>query len=149
MYHSTDGMQVHGVATRVIETLIDKLTYWQGDHNDGIQMLGRGADLAVVRSRIENPNTQTSCLNLIADRVRVEASYLAGGGWTVYGGKRAAAVRNRPRAAGVVVTGTVLGRDHFPKVGHFGPVTDWDIAPGSGFVWTGNRYADGAPIEMK
>ena len=86
---TADGIQLHGTRALVSETLIDDLTYWHQDHNDGIQMLGRGSDATILRNRIINKNPQTSCLNLIGDRVRVEDNYLAGGGWVIYGGANA------------------------------------------------------------
>jgi hypothetical protein len=142
---AADGIQVHGVGTRIIETVIDGLVHWHGDHNDGLQMIGRAGDLVVMRSRIENPNPLVACLNLNGDRVRVEASYLAGGGYSLYGGAR----RNGqgPGATReVVVRDTVFGRRYFPQGGHFGPVTYWDGTPGTGNVWQDNRFDDGEPI---
>ncbi len=141
---AADGIQIHAPGARVIETLIDGLVYWDGDHNDGIQMLGRGADAEIVRSRIVNPNPQTSALNLIGERVLVADNYLSGGGWTLYGG--AHHTKRVPGSTrGVVIRGNVFGRDHFPKGGGFGPVTGYDAA-GPGNDWSGNRWSDGAPL---
>ena len=141
---SADGIQIHAPGARVIETLIDDLVYWDGDHNDGIQMLGKGADAEIVRSRIENANPQTSALNLIGERVLVADTYLSGGGLTLYGG--AHHTRRVPGSTrGVVIRGNIFGRDHFPKGGHFGPVTGYDSA-GPGNAWSGNRWADGTPL---
>lgn len=143
---AADGIQIHAPGARVIETLIDDLVYWDGDHNDGIQMLGRGTDAEIVRSRIVNPNPQTSALNLIGERVLVADSYLSGGGWTLYAG--AHHTKRVPGSTkGVVIRGNVFGRDHFPKGGQFGPVTGYDGA-GSGNDWSGNRWIDGAPINI-
>lgn len=144
---TADGVQIHGLGTQVIETLIDALTFWNGDHNDGIQMLGRGADARIIRSRIVNANRQTSCLNLVGDRVNVQDNYLAGGGWIIYGGANAngkAKIATRE----VVVTGNIFGREYFPKGGNFGPVAYWDRTPGTGNVWQRNRFADGVPVEI-
>ena len=141
---SADGIQIHAPGARVIENLIDDLVYWDGDHNDGIQMLGRGADAEIVRNRIVNPNPQTSALNLIGERVLVADNYLSGGGWTLYGG--AHHTKRVPGSTrGVVIRGNVFGRDHFPKGGNFGPVTGYDTA-GADNDWSGNRWSDGAPI---
>jgi hypothetical protein len=143
---AADGIQIHAPRARVIETLIDGLVYWDGDHNDGIQMLGRGADAEIVRSRIVNGNPQTSALNLIGEQVRVEDNYLSGGGWTLYGG--AHHTKRLPGSTrGVIIRGNVFGRDRFPKGGHFGPVTGYDDA-GPGNVWSGNRWSDGTPITI-
>lgn len=143
---TADGIQVHAPGTRIIETLVDGLVQWRGDHNDGVQMLGKGADVEILRSRIVNPNPQTSALNLIGDRVRVTSSYLSGGGWTIYAGSHLP-----PRRPGmtreVVFRDNILGREHFSKGGNFGAVTGWDAA-GPGNLWSGNRFADGAAIEV-
>ncbi|MEZ5818613.1 MAG: hypothetical protein R3D44_16165 [Hyphomicrobiaceae bacterium] len=141
---AADGIQIHAPGARVVETLIDRLVYWAGDHNDGIQMLGKGADAQIVRSRIDNPNPQTSALNLIGDRVLIENCYLSGGGWTLYGG--AHHTRRVPGSTrGVVIRGNVFGRDHFPKGGNFGPVTGYDTV-GPGNAWSSNRWSDGTPL---
>jgi len=143
---AADGIQIHAPGARVIETLIDNLVYWDGDHNDGIQMLGRGADAEIVRSRIVNPNPQTSALNLIGEGVLVADNYLSGGGWTLYGG--AHHTKRVPGSTrGVVIRGNVFGRDHFPKGGNFGPVTGYDGA-GAGNDWNGNRWSDGAALTL-
>ncbi len=142
---TADGIQIHAVGAIVSETLIDDLVFWVRDHNDGIQMLGRGADLTVVRSRIVNRNPQTSCLNLIGNRVRVEDSYLAGGGWVIYGGAHANGHKAGP-ARNVVVRNVIFGRTHFPRAGHFGPVAYWDSSADTGNVWERNRFDDGRAV---
>ncbi len=144
---TADGIQIHGLGTRVIETLIDGLTFWTGDHNDGIQMLGRGADAQILRSRIVNANPQTSCLNLVGDRVRVQDNYLSGGGWVIYGGANSNG-KGPANTREVVVTGNRFGREHFPKGGNFGIAAYWDDTPGTGNVWTDNRFVDGAIVAV-
>lgn len=141
---AADGIQIHAKGARVIETLIDGLVYWDGDHNDGVQMLGRGGDAEIHRSRIVNVNPQTSVLNLIGDDVLVADSYLSGGGWTVYGGAHHTG-RKPGSTRGVVFRGNVFGREIFPKGGNFGAVTGYDAA-GPGNAWSGNRFSDGAPV---
>ena len=140
---TADGIQIHAVGAVVSETLIDDLVFWEKDHNDGIQMLGRGADVTILRSRIINRHPQTSCLNLIGDRVRVEDTYLAGGGWVIYGGANANGHKAGP-ARNVAVRNVVFGRAYFPRSGHFGPVTYWD--KGTGNIWERNRFDDGRPV---
>ena len=142
---TADGIQVHAVGAIVSETLIDDLVFWVRDHNDGIQMLGRGADLVVVRSRIVNRNPQTSCLNLIGELVRVEDTYLAGGGWVIYAGANANGHKAGP-ARHVVIRNVVFGRTYFPRSGHFGPVAYWDGSSGTGNIWERNRFDDGRPV---
>jgi hypothetical protein len=143
---TADGIQIHARGARIIETLIDGLTRWDGDHNDGIQMLGRGGDVAILRSRIVNANTQTSCLLLMPTGVRVENSYLSGGGWTVYAGAQMKGFKPGS-SRNMVFRGTILGREHFPKGGHFGVLTGWDTT-GHGNRWSGNRFTDGTPIAI-
>lgn len=142
---TADGIQLHGTHALVSESLIDDLTYWEKDHNDGIQMLGRGADATIVRNRIVNRNRQTSCLNLIGDRVRVEDNYLAGGGWVIYGGANANG-HGGGSTRQVVIRGNVFSREVFPKSGYFGAIAYWDKSDGSGNIWDGNRYSDGSPV---
>lgn len=142
---TADGIQIHGRGTRIVETLVDELMHWPGQHNDGIQLLGRAEAIEIARSRIENRNPQTSCLNLAGTRIRIEASYLSGGGWTLYAGAHIKGHVPGTRQE-IVVRDTVFGREHFPKGGHFGLVTGWDGAPGTGNVWSGNRLATGEPV---
>ncbi len=142
---TADGIQLHAVGAIVSETLIDDLVFWVKDHNDGIQMLGRAADVAVLRSRIVNRNPQTSCLNLIGDRVRVEDTYLAGGGWVIYAGANANG-HKAGSASHVVVRNVIFGRTHFARSGHFGPVTYWDKSSGTGNIWERNRFDDGRAV---
>ena len=142
---ASDGIQIHAPNALVSESLIDELTFWTGDHNDGIQMLGRGSHARILRNRIINRNAQTSCLNLMGDGNRVEDNFLAGGGWVIYGGANDNG--HRPRVAkGNVVTGNRFARLPFAKGGSFGPVAYWDKTGGAGNVWERNRFSDGQPI---
>ncbi|MDX2155744.1 MAG: hypothetical protein SFW09_04460 [Hyphomicrobiaceae bacterium] len=143
---AADGIQVHGRGTRIVESVIDGLVHWRDDHNDGVQMLGRAADLIVERSRIENANPLVACLNLNGDRVRVLSNYLAGGGYALYGGARRNGQDQTATTRDVVVIDNVFGRDFFPKAGRHGPLTYWDASPSTGNVWRGNRYSDSMPI---
>ena len=143
---SADGIQVHASGIRVIETLIDELTTWEGEHNDGIQVIGRGERLTVRRSRIVNPNPQTSCILLQRGGHVIEDSYLSGGGWVIYGGATAK-VPDIEAARGVRITGTVFGQEFGARSGTFGPIADWDGRTTSGNVWRANRFADGRPVE--
>lgn len=144
---TADGIQIHGRNVRIIESLVDGLVHWPGQHNDGIQMLGQSADVEVLRSRIDNAHPQTSCIIAAGPRIRIADNHLTGGGWIIYGG-----ARGRNHAAGaardVVVTGNIFSRQRYPKGGSFGPVTDWSHDPSHRFVWRANRYDNGAPIEF-
>lgn len=142
---TADGIQLHAARSLISETLIDELVYWEGDHNDGIQMLGRGSEAVILKSRIVNRNRQTSCLNLMGDRVRVEDTYLSGGGWVIYGGADGNGHKSGT-ARNVIVRNSIFGRTYFPKSGHFGPVAYWDKRPGTGNIWERNRFDDGNPV---
>lgn len=145
--HAADGIQVHGAATRIVETVIDGLAHWTDDHNDGVQVLGRGSDLSVVRSRIENPQRLVACLNLNGAKTLIEANYLSGGGFALYGGSRRNGHDQAYVARGVVVRDNIFGREHHRRGGYHGPVTYWEPTPGAGNIWHANRFSDGTPIE--
>jgi hypothetical protein len=142
----SDGIHPDGAHIAIEETLVDGLTTYDGDHNDGIQIVGRGPDIAIRRSRIENANPQTSCLFLQGSSVTVTDNYLAGGGWTIYGGARANG-HGEPAARDIRITGNIIGRTRFPKGGHFGPVAYWDGSADSHNVWANNRFDDGTEIK--
>lgn len=139
-----DGIQVHAPGARVIETLIDDLATWPGEHNDGIQVIGRGERLTVQRSRIVNPHAQTSCLLLQRGGHVIENNYLSGGGWVIYGAATAKPPDIQP-ARDVRVTGNIFGQERSAKSGTFGAIADWDGSAASGNVWRDNLFADGRP----
>jgi hypothetical protein len=141
-----DGIQVHAPGVRVIETLVDDLATWPGEHNDGIQLIGRGDRVTVQRSRIANRHPQTSALLLQGGGHLIESNLLAGGGWTVYGGATRKGP-STPPARNIAFVGNIFAQDYQPRSGHFGPVADWDGSSGSGNVWRGNHFADGRPVE--
>lgn len=143
---TADGIQVHAPGARIIESLVDGLVTWPGEHNDGIQVIGRGEALTVRRSRIVNPHPQTSAILLQRGGHVIEDSYLSGGGWTLYGG----ATPKPPdigAAAGVRVTGNIFGQERSAQSGTFGPVADWNGVPATGNVWRDNRIEDGHPVQ--
>ena len=144
--HAADGIQVHAPGARIIETLIDDLTTWPGEHNDGIQVIGRGERLTVQRSRIVNAQPQTSCILLQRGGHVIEDNYLSGGGWVIYGAATAKPPDILP-ARDVHVTNNIFGRDYAPKSGTFGPIADWDGSLATGNIWRNNRFADGQPVE--
>ena len=143
---AADGIQVHAPGARVIETLIDDLTTWPGEHNDGIQVIGKGERLTVQRSRIVNPHPQTSCLLLQRGGHLIEDSFFSGGGWVIYGGATAKAPDIAP-ARDVRISGNIFGQERSAKGGTFGPIADWDGSAASGNAWRFNRFVDGTPVE--
>jgi hypothetical protein len=142
---TADGIQVHAPDARITETLIDELKTWEGEHNDGIQVIGRGERLTVQRSRIVNPHPQTSAILLQRGGHVIEDNYLSGGGWTVYGAATAKPPDIQP-AKGVRISGNILGQERGAKSGSFGPIADWDGSAASSNVWRDNRFADGQPV---
>ena len=146
MSKASDGIDISGSDITIVENLIDDLTSIEGDHNDALQVMGAPHDISITRNRIINDNPQTSCLYLLGHHITVADNYLAGGGWTIYGGAR----NNGHGGQGATqlhITGTVFGRDVFAKGGHFGPISYWDGAPALGNVWVNNRFSDGAPVK--
>ncbi len=127
-----DGIRASAHNLLVSECLIDDITHTPGDHNDGIQIEGAPSDIAIRRCRVANRHPQTSALKLAGRTISVEDCHLSGGGWTLYGGQR-------DGARGVSVAGCVFARQHFPRIGHFGAVTDW----ARDFRWHDNRREDG------
>ncbi len=143
---TADGIQIHAAGARVVETLIDALLTWPGQHNDGIQILGQGRDALILRNRIVNGNPQTSCLNISGRNIRILDNYLSGGGWTIYGGAQIKGYVAGSRQD-VVVTGNLFGREHFAKGGNFGAVAYWDARAG-GNVWRQNQFVTGETIPV-
>jgi hypothetical protein len=137
-----DGLRLTGHGYRISQSLIDGLVTRPGDHNDGIQTSPKARDITIERSRIMNQNPQTSSLLIRGSDIRLRDSYLAGGGWTLYGGASGNG-HGGPSSSGLSVTGNIFGRDYFPKSGRFGPVTYWSATS----QWSGNTYDDGLPIE--
>lgn len=142
--NALDGIRMTASGYRIRETLIDDLVTRPKDHNDGIQTSPEARDVVVSRTRIMNRNPQTSCLLIRGSDMTIEDSYLAGGGWVIYGGLNGNG-HSGASSAGLRVSNTIFGRDYFPKAGHFGLVTYW----GPGNLWTANTFDDGAPVLVR
>lgn len=141
---AADGIDISGSNVRVIGSLIDALAVFPGSHNDGIQLAATAHDVTIDRSKIHNPNPQTSCLYLLGRSITVSHSHLSGGGWTVYGGAKNNG-KGGHGASAVAISDTIFGREYAPKSGGFGPVTYWD-AGAAGNTWRDNRFNDGTPV---
>ena len=102
-------------------------------------------DVLIAGCKIRNRHPQTSCLYLMGERTVVRSCYLAGGGWTVYGGAGGNG-KGLADPRGMTLTDCVFGRDHYPRCGHFGALTHWPRDPTAGAVLVGNRFDDGSPI---
>lgn len=139
--NALDGIRMTAGGHRIRETLIDGLITRPKDHNDGIQTSPEAADIVIERVRIMNAHPQTSCILIRGADIHIRDSYLAGGGWTLYGGLKGNG-HGGTSSTGIEVSGTVFGRDYFKKSGSFGPVTYW----GPGNRWSGNTYDNGGEV---
>ena len=140
-----DGIHVSGSDTAVVETLVDALAFFNGAHNDGVQLLGPVENVSIRRSRIMNPHPQTSAVSLTGRRLVVEDNYLAGGGYTIYGGSKGDAT-GAPAASQMQIARNVFGRDYFARAGHFGAVAYWDRSGANRSVWSANRFSTGEDV---
>jgi hypothetical protein len=150
-------VEVRGVSdavnteTGLVEhTYLHDPRYTDGDHNDMVQANGgpvAGERLVIRYNTIINSQSQTGAISLFGNfspvrDVLIEGNYLAGGGYTLYGG---GLVEEGSTPANIVIRDNVFGRDVFPKGGFYGPVAHFDrSAPGN--VWSGNRWDDGSPV---
>lgn len=135
-----------GVAT-VQGTIEDSYLHdpkvFQGDHVDMIQSTGNapsGKSLVIQHNTIINTQGQTSVIALFQDfgvphDVLITQNYLAGGGWSIYGGD---GTKGTP--TNIRITNNTFGRDVFPNCGVNGPIAYWPHG-GSGNVWSGNVWA--------
>jgi hypothetical protein len=141
---TADGISISGGDVRITETLIDGLAGFSGSHNDAIQLAATAENVTVARSKILNRMPQTSALYLMGRNVTLRSNYVAGGGWTIYGGDKNNG-KGGAGASGVSVHDTIFGRDYFAKSGGFGPVTYWNDAN----LWDGNRFSDGTAVRPR
>ncbi|HEX5493050.1 MAG TPA: right-handed parallel beta-helix repeat-containing protein [Mycobacteriales bacterium] len=100
-------------------------------HHDGAQTTG-GSDITIRHDRIDNPHEQTSCILIgnefgTPSNILIEDNYLNGGNYTIY---------LAPTGTNRIIRNNTFTRNHV-----YGPD---DIA--GQYVWTGNRYTDGAPV---
>lgn len=147
----TDGIVTsHGL---IEDSFLHSPRYFEGDHTDMIQANGgseQGLPLEIRGNTIINTQQQTSAVFLqdftgaehipVRD-VTIEGNWLAGGGYTVYGGGDAEA-----GTAQVVIRDNVFSREIFPDGGYWGPVAHFDPdAPGNHF--SGNIWDDGTTLD--
>lgn len=135
-----------GVAT-VQGTIEDNYLHdpkvFQGDHVDMIQSTGNapsGKSLTIRHNTIINTQGQTSVIALFQDfgvphDVLITQNYIAGGGWSIYGGDG-----DKGTPTNIRITNNTFGRDVFPNCGVNGPIAYWPHG-GSGNVWSGNVWA--------
>ncbi|GAA3793233.1 hypothetical protein GCM10022226_10640 [Sphaerisporangium flaviroseum] len=122
--------------------------YFSGDHTDMIMCTSgppSGATLVIRGNTVINTLEQTGAVALFQDfgvvrNVTVERNFLAGGGYTLYGG-----AGSKGTSSNIKVVNNVFSRDVWAKGGYNGPVAYWDKgAPGN--EWKGNVWEDGKVV---
>jgi len=145
MYWWSDAIQVGGTDILIEDNYIHDAVYYAGDHTDGFQHYGSGKRVTIQHNTVENPIDQTSCIALFQDSgegyddVLVDDNWLAGGGYSIYGGGGA----GQAPSSNVRFTNNKFSTKFFPKSGHYGPVAYWPPASGTGNVWSNNVWYDG------
>lgn len=143
-----------GVATNrglIEDCYLHSPLVYDGDHVDMIQSTEgppAGASLTIRHNTIINDETQTSAIALFQDfgvarNALITGNYLAGGGYTVYGGEG-----KHGTSSNIRIENNTFGKDVFPKVGEWGPIAHFD-PNGPGNTFTGNVFADTkAPVSL-
>jgi hypothetical protein len=116
-----------------------------GDHINGVTTNGDDQSLLIQHNTILNNFIQTDAVGLFQDfsdvsNVTINDNFLAGGGYTIYGGTGA----DGP-TSNIVVTNNTISTMYYPHGGYYGPATAFNPA-GSGNVWSGNTYTSGKTI---
>jgi hypothetical protein len=115
--------------------------YINGDHTDGIMAVGTTEPMTVENNTVLIDLGQTDAITLgasspgqaVANKT-VVGNFLAGGGYSIYGGLG----KNNP-TSNIVITGNRFSQLYFPKAGQYGPVAHFDPTA-TGNVWSGNVY---------
>ena len=110
------------------------------DHVNGITSNGDTHPLLIQNNTILNKFNQTDAIGLFQDfgvvaNVTVNDNYLAGGGYTVYGGDG-----SKGQSYNIKITNNVFSKVYFPNSGQWGPVAYFDDQ-GPGNTWTNNTWA--------
>jgi hypothetical protein len=114
-----------------------------GDHTNGIYVNGGTQPLTISGNTIFDKLDQTDAINLDAGTPGPSApvanktitdNFLAGGGYTIYGG----AASGSP-TSNLKITGNRFGQNYYSKSGQYGPVIYFN-AKGSGSSWSGNTW---------
>jgi hypothetical protein len=142
---AADGVQIAARNITIRECEIANLLSRTNDHNDAVQMFGQAANVEIARNRIENRHPQTSAITVLGRDIAISANWLAGGGWTLYGGAGDNG-KGGAGASGVRVEDNVFARTFFPRVGSFGPAVYWQTPAGSGNIWRANRDEQGRAV---
>lgn len=116
-----------------------------GDHINGVTTNGDDQPLLIQHNTILNNYIQTDAIGLFQDfsdvsNVTINNNFLAGGGYTIYGG-----TGSHGPTSGIVITGNTISTMYYPHGGYYGPATAYNPA-GTGNTWSGNTYTNGQTI---
>jgi hypothetical protein len=119
---------------------IHNLGLISGDHVNGITTNGDTQPLLIQDNTVLNRYDQTDAIGLFQDfgvvsNVTINHNYLAGGGYTIYGGQG-----SEGPSSNIVITNNVFSSQYFKQSGEWGPVSYFD-SQGAGNVWSGNTWA--------
>ena len=119
---------------------IHNLGLIDGDHVNGITTNGDTKPLDIENNTILNKFGQTDAIGLFQDsgivaNVTINNNYLAGGGYTIYGGDGSIG-----QSSNIKVTNNQISTMYFPNGGQWGPVAYFDDK-GPGNTWTSNTWA--------
>jgi hypothetical protein len=137
-----DGFSIGAQNVRILENYVDQFIAVDGAHHDGLQAAGNNNGMLIARNKILLNMGETGAINLgpwggsVATQVTVDSNYLAGGGYTFYGGGD---TQNN-----ILVQNNVFGQDFSPYAGGYGAVAYWE--GGAGNTWTNNKFASGEPV---
>jgi hypothetical protein len=115
--------------------------YIAGDHTNGFYVNGGTEPLTIENNTIFDSLGQTDAINLdagtsgvpVANKT-VENNFLAGGGYTIYGGTSP----GNPTSH-IVIEGNRFGQQYYPKGGQWGPGA-YFAPTGTGNTWSGNFW---------
>jgi hypothetical protein len=116
--------------------------YIAGDHTNGIVTNGGTAAMTINDNTVFNSQGQTDAISLDASaggvavaNKTIENNFLAGGGYSIYGGDGPS---TNP-TSDIVIKNNRFGQQYFAKGGQFGAVAYYDHT-GSGNSWTSNIW---------
>lgn len=120
-----------------------------GDHINGVTQNGSTQPLTITHNRILIPFDQTGAIDIFCDfgkeaNVTATNNWLAGGGYTVYGGQSGNEGTNCA-THNIVFKNNVFSTQFYKHSGQFGPVAYYQDN-GAGNVWSGNKYSTGVAI---
>jgi len=135
-----DGVTM-GSNSSLTDSYIHDLGAFEGAHNDGVNSDGR-TNTSIIHNTVLNAIGQTSALTIgtsdAPSSLIVRDNWLAGGGYTVYGGL-GGGVGN-----GIIFENNIFSRQYYPNSGAYGPVAYWQASNGN--TWTNNKFDNGTVI---